>query len=120
MRRSLQLVSTCATLTFALGAVSFPAFAAKDESVEGRVNRLEKEMRAVQRKVFPGGTPVEPDIQAQTGTQAAVPSSTPVTDLMARVTALESQLATITGQVEQNSYKLRQIEQQLQLFPEPF
>ena len=78
------------------------------------MNRLEKEMRAVQRKVFPGGTPVEPEIQAQTSAPATVPSSTPVTDLMARVTTLETQLATITGQVEQNSYKLRQIEQQIE------
>ena len=28
-------------------------------SVEGRVDRLEKEMRAVQRKLFPAGTPIE-------------------------------------------------------------
>nr|MBA4771369.1 hypothetical protein [Sphingobium sp.] len=31
-------------------------------TVEGRVDRLEKEMRAVQRKVFPGGQPLEAEI----------------------------------------------------------
>lgn len=80
--------------------------------IEKRVDRLEKEVRAVQRKVFPNGAPVEPDITAATP-EAAPPASTstPVTDLMARVTALEGQLATLTGQVEQNSYRLKLLEQ---------
>jgi len=89
-----------------------PALAAVDTPVEQRVDRLEKEMRAVQRKVFPAGAPVQPDIVAAAPESTALPSSTPVSDLMARVTALESQLATVTGQVEQNSYKLRQLEDQ--------
>ena len=86
------------------------ALAAEAVPVEARVDRLEKEMRAVQRKVFPGGAPVQPDIVAATPEVVAPPASTPVSDLMARVTTLESQLATITGQVEQNSFKLKQLE----------
>ncbi len=39
------------------------------------------------------------------------PASTPVADLTARVNALESQLASITGQVEENSFKLKQLEE---------
>src|SRR3546814_5155758 len=39
------------------------------------------------------------------------PASSPVADLMARVNALESQLATLTGQTEQNAFKLRQLEE---------
>ncbi|MGD9809820.1 MAG: hypothetical protein AB7U35_00620 [Sphingobium sp.] len=81
--------------------------------VEERVDRIEKELRAVQRKVFPGGAPVQPDITAAAPSVAPLPTSTPVTDLIARVTALETQLATLTGQVEQNSYRLRQIEDKL-------
>jgi TolA-binding protein len=83
--------------------------------IEKRVDRLEKEVRAVQRKVFPGGAPVEPDIIAAEPVAAAPPpSSTPVTDLLARVTALESQQATLTGQVEQNSYRLKLLEQKFE------
>ena len=91
--------------------------------IDKRVDRLEKEVRAVQRKVFPNGAPVEPDIVAATPDAApAAPASTPVSDLIARVTALESQLATLTGQTEQNSYKLKLLEQKfeelkVQLFP---
>lgn len=90
-----------------------PVLAADPVPVETRVDRLEKEMRAVQRKVFPGGAPVQPDITPEVTTVAPPPSASPVTDLISRVTALESQLATLTGQVEQNSYKLRLIEDKL-------
>ncbi len=83
--------------------------------IDKRVDRLEKEVRAVQRKVFPNGAPVEPDITAAAPEAApAAPASTPVSDLIARVTALESQLATLTGQTEQNSYKLKLLEQKFE------
>ncbi|MGE4324333.1 MAG: tol-pal system YbgF family protein [Sphingobium sp.] len=89
-----------------------PSAAAQTASTEVRVDRLEKEMRAVQRKVFPAGVPIEAEISrpASTGPAPGTPASSPVADLTARVGALESQLASITGQVEQNSYKLKQLE----------
>lgn len=82
-------------------------------AVEGRVDRLEREMRAVQRKVFPGGAGqlVEPQITAPTNQSApGSPASGVVSDLTARVSALESQVTTMTGQVEQMQFKLRQLE----------
>lgn len=83
-------------------------------TVEGRVDRLEREMRAVQRKVFPGGAEqyFEPQITPQQAPQTApgVPATNPVTDLTQRVNALESQLTTLTGQVEQSQYRVRQLE----------
>jgi TolA-binding protein len=85
---------------------------AQTAPVEVRVDRLEKEMKAVQRKVFPGGTPLEADIRSQPAppVQTGSPSSTPISDLISRVDALESQLATLTGQTEQNAYKIKQLE----------
>ncbi|MPT47334.1 MAG: hypothetical protein E2598_02805 [Sphingobium sp.] len=108
----LMAFTALVSLTGAGGLVaSVPALAADDSPVVARVDRLEKEMRAVQRKVFPAGTPVQPDIVAAPATPApSVPSSTPVSDLINRVAALEGQLATVTGQVEQNSFKLKQLE----------
>jgi TolA-binding protein len=82
--------------------------------IEGRVDRLEREMRAVQRKVFPGGAgqTVEPQITPQTSTVVpGTPASSPVADLTARVAALESQVSTVTGQQEQIQYRLRQMEE---------
>lgn len=82
--------------------------------VEGRVDRLEREMRAVQRKVFPGGAgqTIEPQITApqQPGIAPGIPASGVVTDLTARVAAMESSVQTLTGQVEQSQFKLRQLE----------
>lgn len=89
-----------------------PSASAQNAPVETRVDRLEKEMRAVQRKVFPAGTPIEAEITRPTTPAIApgTPSSAPIADLTARVGALESQLASITGQVEENSFKLKQLE----------
>ncbi|MFV0623911.1 hypothetical protein ACBY01_07875 [Sphingomonas sp. ac-8] len=94
-------------------AVSVPATA--QSGLDGRVNKLEREMRAVQRKVFPGGAlaQVEPQITApQTPLEApGSPAGSPIANLEARVAALESQQMTLTGQVEQAQYKLRQAEE---------
>ncbi len=106
------------TMLFAASALALsgPLFVAAapfaSAQVEQRVDRLEKEMRAVQRKVFPGGTPLEAEItKPATPTIApGTPSSAPIADLTARVSSLESQLASITNQVEENSFKLKQME----------
>ena len=94
--------------------------AAAQSNVEGRVGRLESEMRAVQRKVFPNGgaAMVEPQISPQTAATvpAGSPATSPVTDLNNRVVALEQQMATMTGQIEQTQYRLRQIEDQFAAF----
>ena len=95
--------------------IAMPAMA-QDANVEGRVVKLEKEMRAVQREVFPNGAGkfVEPDIKAAdkkpTSTGA---SSTAVADLLARVDALESELAMLTGKVEQQGNSMRSVEMRL-------
>ncbi len=113
MRHTLTAFTALVSLAGIGMADSGFAQAADNVPVEARVDRLEKEMRAVQRKVFPAGAPVQPDIVAAPQPPATLPSSTPVSDLIARVTALEGQLASITGQVEQNSYRLKQVEDQL-------
>ena len=92
---------------------------AQDTGVPQRVDRLEKEMRAVQRKVFPGGSQqfLEQQIApAAPAPSSGVPADTPVADLTARVGSLEQELARLTGQIEQNSYRLRQIEEQFSRF----
>jgi TolA-binding protein len=86
-------------------------------TVEGRVYKLEKEMRAVQRKIFPGGAgaTLEPEIQAPASApaEAGTPATSPIVDLGARVDALERQVAQITGQVEQAGYTNRQLQDQI-------
>ena len=83
--------------------------------IDKRVGKLESEMRAVQRKVFPGSDSrfFEPEITAPEPAAPAVgnPASAPLTDLTDRVGELERQLRTLTGQVEAAEFKLRQLEE---------
>ncbi len=97
------------------GVLLSPAATAQS-NIEGRVDRLEREMRAVQRKVFPGGNGqyFPPDISPQTNPSTPAPgspASTPVADLNGRISAVESQLTTLTGQIEQNQFRLQQFEE---------
>jgi TolA-binding protein len=96
------------------GLSLMPIAAQAQTAIEGRVDRLESEMRAVQRKVFPGGSGqyVLPD-NAPRMSDTIVPgspSSSPVTDLNARVDALEMRLTTVTGQVETATHRLQVLE----------
>lgn len=95
--------------------VSAPA-AAQNDGVDKRVDRLEQEMRAVQRKVFPGGTSrfFEPDIAPDGEAKTAASNTTSaVSDLITRVDALERSLASLTNQVEQNGFELTKMENRL-------
>ena len=106
-------------LILALSAtIATPVVAQTGVPVAARVDRLEKELRAVQRKVFPGGTAsqpgyLEPEISAPSTPQAAGNASAPISDLTARVASMEQELARMTGQVEQNGFRLKQVEDQL-------
>ena len=102
------LAATAMAVVFGAGTAQ-----AQDSALSGRVDRLEREMRAVQRKACPGGAgqTVEPQITPETSTSVpGTPSGTPLIDLTQRVTAIEEQLRTLTGQVEQGQYRLRQLE----------
>jgi len=108
-------------MTFRLALLSATALmlvapaAAQDANIDGRVGKLEKEMRAVQRQVFPNGAGkfLEPDIQSPNTPKTATSSSTATADLLTRVDALETQLATLTGQVEQQGNAARSMETRL-------
>lgn len=88
------------------------------DSTDSRLKKVEAEVRALQRKVFPGGsgTYFEPQISAPapTGTPATqAPATTPVTDLLSRMDAVETQMARLTAQVEQNTNRINQLEARL-------
>lgn len=91
--------------------------AAQQQTIERRVGRLEQDLRTVQRRVFPGGVPntVEPELQARTTTttQPGGDTGDALTTLTSRIEALEAQLARVTGQVEENGYRLGQLEEQV-------
>jgi len=104
-----------AAVSIAVGGHT-PAFA-QDANTDVRLKKVEAEVRALQRKVFPGtdGKYFEPEIKATpTPTPApGLPSSTPVTDLLTRMDAVEAQMARLTAQTEQNTNRIAQLEAKL-------
>ena len=87
-----------------------PALAQSDE--QQRIRKLEAEVSALQRRVFPGGDGryFEPEIGGTsqgTTVTAGTPSTTALTDILARLDAMEASLQTLTGQVEVNANTLQ-------------
>lgn len=118
--KSARLLATRLLAAAAAGAIlvggAVPALAQED--AEARLKKVEAEVRALQRKVFPGpdGTFFEPQIVAGQPAPAAapgVPAATPVTDMLTRMDAVESQMARLTAQIEQNTNRINQIEASL-------
>lgn len=89
-------------------AVTAPVPAlAQEQTADGRLRKIEAEIRALQRQVFPGGDArfFEPEIstaQPQARPAASAPSTTAVTDILARLDALEAQLQQLTASAEES------------------
>jgi len=104
----------------ALLAVPSPAFA-QDVPAEARLRKVEAEVRALQRKVFPGGDgqffepQITPGTEAVTSVRPSInpPSTTAVTDILVRMDALEAQLQSLTARSEEQANALSQIEARL-------
>jgi TolA-binding protein len=106
-----------ATLALAGGmlAAVTPAAAQDDQA---RVRKLESEVKALQRKVFPGGdgkyfapevvTP--PPGVTVTQTPIGAPADTPMTDVLNRLSSIESQLSRLTARSEVNENSLSKLE----------
>jgi len=95
----------------ALASVAIPAAAQRAETPEKRIERLEQELRAVQRRVFQDNM-VTPEVGPGTAAPAptGVPATSAVADLTARLDSIEGQLRALTGQAEEDMNRLRQIE----------
>jgi TolA-binding protein len=105
------------SLAIVIAGAAAPALA-QETMQEARIRRMEAEIRALQRQVFPGGsgkyfapeiapaTPASPAANAA-GTAGA---ATPVTDLLSRMDSVEAQLKRLTAQAEENAHKLAQLE----------
>ncbi len=123
MRHILRYGPFVASALILSAVVMRPALAQDAKQIEKRVGTLEGQMRAVQRKVFPGGSPkyFEPEFPAGDPNQTAAAATAGVdpknvADLQARLLELEKQLGELTGRVEQNENKYRQLEDQFKNF----
>jgi TolA-binding protein len=100
-----------------LASIAVPAAAQRPESLDKRLDRIEQELKAVQRRVFPGanGPVLAPEMEAPApaASPAGVPATSAVADINARLDSIEAQLRALTGQSEQNANRLRTTEEGL-------
>lgn len=97
-------------LTLAM-AIAAPALAqsAGDVTLDTRMRKIEAEVSALQRVVFPGGDGrFFPQLQPSTSGTSPVgtPASNPNTDMLTRMDALEGQVAKLTAQVEEDRNRM--------------
>ena len=108
----LFLRKSAPALVAAAVVLTMPVPSMAQDSAEARLRRAEAEIRALQRAVFPGGDGrfFEPQITADgtaTGpTTSTAPSTTAVTDILARLDAIELQLQRLTARAEENTNAL--------------
>ncbi|TNE33424.1 MAG: hypothetical protein EP350_04120 [Alphaproteobacteria bacterium] len=113
-----------AILSASILCVAMPAVA-QDSVDEARLRKIEAEVRALQRKVFPGGDArfFEPEIAPAEQSQAnPAPTSTAVTDILVRLDAIEAQLQRLTARSEENSNAIAELDTRvvaLEPKPEP-
>ena len=103
--KRLTLFASFATLMIAAS----PALAQRDPTPEQRINRLEKQVRQVQKQVFPKGQPADTAgfVDDPAATQASVSA------LIARIDSVERQMADLTRSSEENGNRIAVMEADL-------
>lgn len=106
-----------------IAAVPVAAGAQDAAAEEARLRKIEAEVRALQRKVFPGGDGrfFEPQIAPGSQTPAdngqvmgvISPATTAVTDILVRLDALEAQLQSLTARSEEQANTIAKLELRL-------
>lgn len=121
LRGSLSLVAIAVGLAAPLAvpvvAQTPPKPATAQVDPEMRLRRIEAEIRAVQRKVFPEGVGKTFVPEMTAGQSTTAPTGTPaapaVSDLLARMDAVEAQLARLTAQIEEGQNRAVKTEERL-------
>jgi TolA-binding protein len=112
-------LGTAAGIAAGFAVLAAPiAAAAQSDSDEARLRRLEAEVRALQREVFPGGSGrfFTPEIAGpeQAGQTVGTPSQSALTDVLNRLSTIEAQLAQLTARAEEGEHRLVLVEEQLE------
>lgn len=114
MKQLLRNKPMFAVLALALAA---PAFAqASDPELDVRLRKLEAEVGAIQRVVFPGGDGrFFPQLQPALGgtTPSGTPATTPSADMLTRMDALEGHVSKLTAQIEEDRNRIDKLETRL-------
>ena len=114
-----HLFSNKRSLAAAIALVmTAPALAQTTPDTDARLRKLEAEVAALQRQVFPGGDPryfplLQPGKPATSA--PGTPATTPGADMLTRMDALEGQIARLTATVEEQQNRLDKMEARLAL-----
>ena len=97
-------------LVLALAGTAPTALA--QDSAESRLRRLEAEVRGIKRQLAPNGdrTVAPQETPVDTTVVPGTPATTPLSDLLTRVDALEAQIARLTARDEEAGHRVRQLE----------
>lgn len=122
LRRAAPLAAILMGLTVPAVTPLFAQSAAPKASAapvdpEMRLRRIEAEIRAMQRKVFPDGAGKTFVPEITPGQAAAAPATAPassaVSDILARMDAVEAQMSRLTAQVEEGQNRTAKLEERL-------
>ncbi len=108
------------------GSLALAAPAAAQSVDEARLRKIEAEVRALQRTVFPNGdgrffTPevITPNGASPANSAVGTPSETAVTDILARLDALETQLQRLTARSEENANRIGELQARVDAMTPP-
>ena len=113
-QRSLYSVAAIALIVTA----AVPLHAQTSGETEIRLRKVESEVTALQRVVFPGGGgKFFPQLQSgqSASVQPGSPASSTSSDMLVRMDALEGQVARLTAQVEEDHNRVEKLEARLAL-----
>ncbi len=123
MSSSLTRILGTAIAASVLASTPMAVAHAQDNQDEARLRKIEAELRALQRTVFPGGDTryfqpeITPGTQVSTST---APTTTAVTDILARLDAIEGQLQRLTAKAEENGNAIADLQARVAaLEPQP-
>ena len=93
---------------FAVAVVGAPVgVAAQSDALQSRIERIERELRDLERDFYRGGAP------SSGGGGAAMGGGGEDASLSVRMSALEDSLRSLTGQIEQLNYRMSQLDSRL-------
>lgn len=83
------------------------------KSINKRLSNIEKQLKAVQRKVFKPGSKFAGQETAPTPGSAATGGSVRLADMETRISQMETQLRQLTGRIEESNYQTDQLKQKM-------
>ncbi len=108
-----QFTLTCLAVSF---AIALPV-EVNAQSVRKRLDIIEKQLKAVQRKVFKPGSqfPQQPDEQSAGQAAAVSGEKMRLADIESRIAQMETQLRQLTGRIEESNYQADRLKQQMEV-----